>query len=172
MKISSIFKNNNDRQAISVRSGGQSGVDRAALDVARSLGIRTLGWCPKGGWAEDQVEPPGVLKDYPELEETDLQDPKQRTQWNVRDSDASLIFMPKSECISQGSQLTVDTAISLGKPYFVIRYFSDYHDAEKWLKSMKNLKVLNIAGPRASEWPEGYEKSRLILERLLASLIK
>jgi hypothetical protein len=68
-------------------SGGQTGVDRAALDVAVALGMPYCGWCPRGGWAEDMPEPPGVLARYPRLEETPSEDPAQRTRWNVRDSE-------------------------------------------------------------------------------------
>jgi putative molybdenum carrier protein len=53
-------------------SGGQTGVDRAALDAAIELGIEYGGWCPKGGWAEDHVIPPGVLVLYPKLTATPL----------------------------------------------------------------------------------------------------
>jgi Circularly permutated YpsA SLOG family len=74
-------------------SGGQSGVDRAVLDVALARGIAYSGWCPKGGWAEDFPEPPGVLANYPQLAETPLADPAQRTEWNVRDADAYLIVV-------------------------------------------------------------------------------
>jgi Circularly permutated YpsA SLOG family len=73
-------------------SGGQSGVDRAALDVAIERGLDWGGWCPKGGWAEDFPEPPGLLAKYPHLKETEQSHPLQRTEWNVRDSNASLII--------------------------------------------------------------------------------
>jgi hypothetical protein len=73
---------------IKLLSGGQSGVDRAVLDVALARGIAYGGWCPKGGWAEDFPKPPGVLAKYPQLAETPLVDPAQRTEWNVRDADA------------------------------------------------------------------------------------
>ena len=74
-------------------SGGQSGVDRAALDVAVARGIDYAGWCPRGGWAEDLTEPPGLLARYPHLRETPSADPAQRTEWNVRESDATLILI-------------------------------------------------------------------------------
>ena len=53
-----------------IRSGGQTGVDRAALDTARKYGIEICGWCPKGGWAEDLPSSPGLLAEYPELRKT------------------------------------------------------------------------------------------------------
>ena len=55
---------------IRIRSGGQSGVDRAALDFVRCQNIEICGWCPKGGWAEDYPEAPGIRAVYPELQET------------------------------------------------------------------------------------------------------
>ena len=73
-------------------SGGQTGVDRAALDVAIERQMAWGGWCPKGGWAEDLPNPPGLLARYPKLRETPLPHPLQRTRWNVRDSDATLII--------------------------------------------------------------------------------
>ena len=74
-------------------SGGQSGVDRAVLDVALARGLAYGGWCPKGGWAEDYPTPPGILTKYPRLQQTPLADPAQRTEWNVRDADACLILV-------------------------------------------------------------------------------
>ena len=73
-------------------SGGQTGVDRAALDVAIERGLDWGGWCPKGGWAEDFPDPPGLLAKYSHLRETPGRHPLQRTEWNVRDSDATLII--------------------------------------------------------------------------------
>src|SRR6202167_3351570 len=74
-------------------SGGQSGVDRAVLDVAEACGTNYGGWCPKGGWAEDFPQPPGLLARYPNLKQTPLADPAQRTEWNVRDADACMILI-------------------------------------------------------------------------------
>lgn len=54
---------NKDKKITRIRTGGQSGVDRAAMDFARKWGIPLCGWCPKGGWAEDYPDPPGVLTD-------------------------------------------------------------------------------------------------------------
>ena len=69
-----------------IRSGGQTGVDRAALDTARKYGIEICGWCPKGGWAEDYSSPPGLLAEYPELKETPSAGTSQRTRWKRRGS--------------------------------------------------------------------------------------
>ena len=51
------------RKIARIRTGGQSGVDRAALDFAIEHNIPYCGWCPKGGWAEDYPDPPGLLRD-------------------------------------------------------------------------------------------------------------
>ncbi len=72
---------------ITVVSGGQTGADRAALDWALTHGVECGGWCPKGRKAEDR---PIDLK-YP-LKETPSESYIQRTEWNVRDSDATILF--------------------------------------------------------------------------------
>ena len=58
-----------------IRSGGQTGVDRAALDAAVLTGRFYEGWCPKGGWAEDFLRPPGLLTIYPHLMDTSASPP-------------------------------------------------------------------------------------------------
>src|SRR6185295_18101876 len=100
-------------------SGGQSGVDRAALDFAVEHDIAYGGWCPKGGWAEDFRGAPGVLARYPHLRETPEADPKQRTEWNVRDADATLILFCAAVA-SPGTAFTIDCAKKCAKPYLVI----------------------------------------------------
>src|SRR6476469_1900022 len=77
--------------SIVIRTGGQTGVDRAALLVAIELGIPYVGWCPRDGRADDRQTPPGLLGEFPNLRPTPSTDRRQRTAWNVRDADASLI---------------------------------------------------------------------------------
>jgi predicted Rossmann-fold nucleotide-binding protein len=84
----------NHKKIYRIRTGGQSGVDRAAMDFAREYGIPLCGWCPKNGWAEDYPDSPGVLLDYPELTETPSDGTEQRTKWNMRDADAILTIIP------------------------------------------------------------------------------
>ena len=104
-----------------LRSGGQSGVDRAVLDVALAGGIDYGGWCPKGGWAEDFPVPPGVLARYPNLKETPLTDPAQRTEWNVRDADACMIVLEaRGVDVSKGTALAQDFAHRYRKPLLVV----------------------------------------------------
>ena len=69
-----------------IRTGGQSGIDRAAMDYAKENEIPLCGWCPRGGWAEDYPESPGLLADYPELTETPSGGTEQRTRWNMREA--------------------------------------------------------------------------------------
>ena len=94
-------------------SGGQSGVDRAVLDVAIARGIDYGGWCPKDGWAEDFSAPPGLLAKYPHLKETPLADPAQRTEWNVRDADACMIVIAAGGlAVSKGTALAEEWRIA------------------------------------------------------------
>lgn len=146
-------------------SGGQSGVDRAALDVAIAHGLPYGGWCPRGGWAEDHPEPPGLLARYPLLRETASTDPAERTRRNVADSDATLVLRAP-EVASPGTDLTVATAHELGRPCLV----SDGSDADRvraWLVGLGDGIVLNVAGPRESGQPGAYASARALLQTLL-----
>ncbi len=149
-----------------VRSGGQSGVDRAALDVARGLGLPIAGWCPKGGWAEDRPAPPGLLADYPELAETPSGDVGQRTVWNVRDSDATLVILPDLDTASAGTELTRQACADLCRPLFVLR--DEVTAARGWLAALPPGSALNVAGPRESEAPGVYQRARDLLRQVLA----
>jgi hypothetical protein len=155
-------------------SGGQSGVDRAVLDVALARGIPYGGWCPKGGWAEDFPEPPGVLAKYPQLAETPLADPAQRTEWNVRDADACLILVDVDGlAVSRGTALARDQAAHYGKPLFI----SDLGAAEvgdcaaAWLGAQRATfgpdLALTIGGPRESEAPGIYARAIAFIGALL-----
>lgn len=140
-------------------SGGQTGADRAALDWAIFHDIPHGGWCPKGRKAED-----GVLPNQYQLTETPSASYPQRTQWNVRDSDATVIFTI-SPRLSGGSKLTADAAKKLGKPFLHLSPAS-YGSAEKLLSfiSENNVKVLNVAGTRGSKEPEVAAFVKSVLE--------
>jgi len=150
--------------------GGESGVDRAALDTAIALGIPYGGWCPKGGWAEDYPHPPGLLAVYPDLKPTPSANPNERTRWNVRDSDRTLILTgPGGLAASPGTALTVDTAKELGRPYLVVDAF-DPGSAKlirAWIADARAGLVLNIGGPRESESTGIYEAARRVLTAAL-----
>lgn len=143
-------------------SGGQTGVDRAALDVALELGIPLGGWCPRGRLAEDGI----IDQRYP-LQETPSTDYVQRTEWNVRDADGTLIIAFKVP--SGGTAFTIECARNHHKPLLMI----DMHDAvesiafRRWLTEHK-IATLNVAGPRESHAPGVIStRAREILRELL-----
>jgi hypothetical protein len=155
-------------------SGGQSGVDRAVLDVALARGIDCGGWCPKGGWAEDFPQPPGLLTKYPKLKETPLADPAQRTEWNVRDSDACLIVVETGGIdISKGTALARDLAHKYRKPLFVADLANPdiVKHATLWLRVQHarhgDELALSIGGPRESEAPGIYQRAASFLTALI-----
>lgn len=146
-------------------SGGQTGVDRGALDIAVELGIPYGGWVPRGRWAED-----GPIPDiYRGMVETDSPDPATRTLLNVEHSDATLIFSHGK--LSGGSALTARTTRYLHKPLLHIDLDRNDDPAaiEKislWLRTI-DIEVLNVAGPRASGDPVIYEDVKRILANVL-----
>lgn len=137
---------------IAIVSGGQTGADRAALDFAIEKKILHGGWCPKGRLAED-----GVLAKKYKLQETPDSDYAQRTLWNVRDSDGTVIFSI-AETLEGGSKKTEEFALELGKPVVHISKKRDKYPArilESFLKK-NEIRILNVAGPRASKEPGIY----------------
>lgn len=153
-----------------IRSGGQSGVDRAALDAARSCKITICGWCPKGGWAEDYPDPPGILALYPELMETLSARVEQRTVWNVRDADATLIIEPTQPSASPGTALTAKAAKAFGKPCLVVSTENSAQEVLDWLAGLEDELILNVAGPRESECEGAYAKAVRLLKKVFCTL--
>lgn len=146
---------------VALVTGGQTGVDRAALDAALALGVPVTGWCPRGRWAED-----GPLAPHYPLRETPSPDYAERTRWNVRDSDATLLLTHGAP--AGGTALTLAEAHRLQKPALVI----DLQDGAKekaaiqtWITAHR-IRILNVAGPRESEAPGIYAAARTLLERL------
>jgi hypothetical protein len=155
-------------------SGGQTGVDRAALDVAIERGLEWGGWCPKGGWAEDLPEPPGLLARYPHLKETPLPHPLQRTEWNVRDSDATLIITDHAGLpVSIGTQRAHQWARQHGKPELVVDASAPDAAARAavWLDAQRKRfgrdMSLGIGGPRESEAAGIYVKAKALIAAVL-----
>jgi putative molybdenum carrier protein len=155
-------------------SGGQSGVDRAVLDVAIERGLDYGGWCPKGGWAEDMTTPPGLLATYPNLQETPRADPAQRTDWNVRDADGCMIVIePGGLEASKGTALAQELAHRYRKPLMVVKLdeAEAARDAALWLRFQQRRVgphlVLAIGGPRESEAPGIYVSAKSFLTALL-----
>lgn len=147
-----------------VVSGGQTGVDRAALDAAVEAGVPHGGWCPRGGAAEDLPDG-GLLERYPALRETRSAVPAERTRLNVRDSDATLVVRARG-VVSPGTDLTVATARELGRPCLVTDG-SDVEAVRAWLVGLGDDVVLNVAGPRESGQPGAYDVARALLEGVL-----
>ena len=146
-------------------SGGQTGADRAALDVSIEFGIDYGGWCPAGGWAEDFPEPPGLLAAYPKLMATPEPEPAVRTRLNVRDSDATLIVWD-GRTPSPGTELTIEIAQELGRPLLVTP--GDAEETRAWLDGFATPVVLNVAGPRESGSPGSHARTATLLRDVLA----
>ena len=138
-------------------SGGQTGVDRAALDVARECGLPCGGWCPKGRAAEDGAIP----AQYP-LAETPSQKHAQRTEWNVRDSDGTLV-LTRGQAMG-GTALTIQLAETMHKPCLVVNLNDQprAEDLRAWAAAHR-IRVLNVAGPRESQCPGTYARASQFL---------
>jgi len=132
-------------------SGGQTGVDRAALDAALAAGVACGGWAPKGRTAED-----GVIPDRYPLDECGQGGYDERTRLNVRDSDATLILTngQNAAALEGGTGLTVEWAETLSKPHLIVDLSqpSDPDGIADWLQG-SGVFVLNVAGPRESTSP-------------------
>ena len=148
-------------------SGGQTGVDRAALDACLEANFPCGGWCPAGRKAEDGEIP----SNYP-LQEIWSINYDDRTRKNIRDADATLIIYEGK--LSGGTMLTHNFAKEIGKPVFlfiVSPFFID-EQLEQLLHFLEinQVETLNIAGPRASQWPKAYESSFIITSQLIQKL--
>jgi hypothetical protein len=132
-------------------SGGQTGADRAALDWALAHGVAHGGWCPRGRKAEDGRIPPSY-----DLVETPSADYLQRNEWNVRDSDATVIFTQAAE-LGGGSRRTSLFAAKQGKPWL---HLSEANGIEECVARLREFmgrhrpEVLNVAGSRGSKEPD------------------
>jgi hypothetical protein len=143
-------------------SGGQTGVDRGALDAAIELGIPHGGWCPRGRLAEDGPIPIRYL-----LRESDSPEYSVRTEQNVLQSDATLILCRGRP--SGGTELTLRLALQHGRPHLVVDFDAALDAAEirRWLKEQL-VETLNVAGPRESQSPGIAAQAREFIIRLLS----
>src|SRR5207247_6359035 len=146
-----------------VISGGQTGVDRAALDVALERGVRAGGWCPKGRKAED-----GSLASRYPLTETPSEEYWQRTEWNVRDSDGTLVLTRGAP--TEGTAYTIEVAKKLGKPCLVLDLTEAPNESavQDWAGEHK-VRVLNVAGPRESKCPGIYALAAHFLRAIFST---
>jgi hypothetical protein len=147
-------------------SGGQTGVDRAALDTALELGTACGGWCPQGRKAEDGPIPAR----YP-LTETPSDDYPQRTEWNVRDSDGTLVITRGQP--TYGTALTVEIAARMKKPYLILDLEQQpvLEKARAWTRT-QGIRVLNVAGPREEKTPGIYTDAFHLLHDLLQEITR
>ncbi len=143
-------------------SGAQTGVDRAALDVALALGYPCGGWVPKGRRSEDGRVPAS----YP-VRETGGRGYAERTLLNVRDSDATLILTRGKP--TGGTALTLEYALNLDRPSRVVDLLgaNTPGQVKEWLAE-KEVVVLNVAGPRESSSPGIYDQAKKFLAALLS----
>jgi hypothetical protein len=163
---------------IRIVSGGQTGVDRGALDAALDLGIECGGWCPAGRLAEDGMIP----ERYPVIELTDG-GYAERTAQNVADSNGTLVIS-NGEPIG-GTCDTVERCVEMQKPYLIIDCklvpinqaidlalgFVSQLSSRANVRDLTSVRgmtiVLNVAGPRASQWPEGHALTYQIMSAIL-----
>ncbi len=129
-------------------SGGQTGVDRGALEAAIAFGLEHGGWCPAGRLSED-----GTIPSRYHLAELESSEYAARTERNVLDADATLILYGKR--LTSGTRLTALIAKRLKRPLLAIRI--DHRKAVSeichWLRQIQPS-TLNVAGPRGSTHPE------------------
>ena len=156
-----------ERSALAkIVSGGQTGADRAALDWAIDHGVAHGGWCPRGRRAED-----GAIPVHYQLSETPSERYEERTAWNVRDSDGTVI-LTLSTALTGGSLTTAERARDLGRPYLHVSREGDgaaAADALRHFVDAHSIAVLNVAGPRASGEPGIGAFVRTTLDRALGT---
>ena len=143
-----------------VVSGGQTGADRAALDWAIAHGIAHGGWCPRGRLAED-----GRIPLRYTLAETPSHDYAQRTRWNVRDSDGTLIIS-RAAVLTGGSEYTARCAERFGRPWLHAYPGADGAAALLAFIARRRIGTLNVAGPRLSNDAGIYDYALAVLGRL------
>ncbi|KAF0500621.1 molybdenum cofactor carrier [Gigaspora margarita] len=155
-----------------IRSGGQTGVDRGTLDATMDFNeanapnvINITGWCPLGRKAEDGP----IHKRYPLLETT-TDDYSQRTEQNIIDSTGTLILLLEKNNSDNGTNYTIEKASEFNKPlekiYFSDNYQTNIEQVLKWLNE-KQIRHLNVGGPRESNAPGIYDKTHSFILDLL-----
>jgi hypothetical protein len=154
-------------KALKIISGGQTGVDRSALDVALAHGIECGGWCPAG-----RLDEFGKIPGHYPVQELQSGGFAERTLQNVKDSDGTVVIYPGE--LDGGTEQTVRFCVELERPHHLIDASRvAAQDAAKLIADFvrKNkIRILNLAGPRQSEWPEGYDYASRTLDIFLAAL--
>jgi hypothetical protein len=153
---------------LKIISGGQTGVDRAALDVALKYGIDCGGWCPAG-----RLDEFGRIPEHYPLKELERGSFAERTLQNVQDADGTVVIY--CDKLFGGTEQTIRSCVEQNRPYRLIN--SAEVSAELAAKlisefvSEQKIGTLNVAGPRQSEWPDGYEYGFRVLDTFLAELV-
>ena len=150
-----------------ITSGGQTGVDRAALDVALRQRIESGGWCPAG-----RLDEFGRIPDRYPLKELENGGLTERTFQNVKDSDGTVVIY--SSKLSGGTEQTVKFCVEQRRPHELIDSSSVSIEKAAHLIAgfvrQNKIDTLNVAGPRQSEWPEGYDYAFRALDNFLNSI--
>ena len=148
-------------------SGGQTGVDRAALDVALRRGVNCGGWCPVG-----RLDEFGKIPEQYPVQELQSGGFTERTLQNVKDSDGTVVIYPGE--LRAGTEQTVRFSVELKRPHQLIdaSKLSAEDAAELIVECVSENKIgiLNVAGPRQSEWPQGYDYAFRALSAFLMAL--
>ena len=155
-------------KAVKIISGGQTGVDRAALDVALKRGIECGGWCPAG-----RLDEFGRIPDRYPVQELKIGGFTERTLQNVKDSDGTVVIYLGE--LRAGTEQTVRFCVELERPHELMDASKISTESAAELIAdfvCKNkIGILNVAGPRQSEWPEGYDWAFRAVDRSLNSII-
>ncbi|MBI4529789.1 MAG: putative molybdenum carrier protein [Deltaproteobacteria bacterium] len=158
-----------------VISGGQSGVDQAALRAAQKCGLACGGWCPPGRATESGIIPLHFpVQETPEEHSPDAPDiPRsQRTEWNVRDSDATLILQPKHlNRKDPGTDWTVRCAERSGKLLLICDPAESSAAAKigQWLRAL-SIQTLNVAGPSEATAPGIGDQAYALLVEIFSKI--
>jgi hypothetical protein len=151
-------------KALKIISGGQTGVDRAALDVALRHGIECGGWCPAG-----RLDEFGKIPDHYPIQELQGGSFTERTLQNVKDSDGTVVIY--SVELRGGTEQSVRFCLELKRPYELIDASKIYTEGAAKLigdfVDKNKINILNVAGPRQSEWTEGYTYASRALSAFL-----
>ncbi|XOV92528.1 MAG: putative molybdenum carrier protein [Bacteroidota bacterium] len=151
-------------------SGGQTGVDQAALQAAIDSGIEHGGWCPPGRVCEDGIIPNRFrLKETPEARSPEAPNiPRSlRTEWNIRDAEASLIILPERMPPDPGTSWALKMAEKYQKPYFMVDPTTDVLQFTKdWIRS-NQIRVLGVGGPSEMTVPGIYDSTYQFMKDLL-----
>jgi hypothetical protein len=154
---------------VKIISGGQTGVDRAALDAALRHGIELGGWCPTG-----RLDEFGVIPDRYAVKELENGGFTERTLQNVKDSDGTVIIFHGK--VSGGTEQTLHFCIEQQRSHQVIDASNVSVEKAAHLISDfvcdNKIATLNVAGPRKSEWPEGYNYVAQVLDIFLTSIAR